>query len=380
MKNINYSVITNVLKIVILLLGLSFIVSILFVNYLPLDPLINLFNNDSITYILKAFEATEKNGLFFYAQIEFSILYLCCLIVCIIFLPGRKFVEILILFFGFFIPNHRKYWGTIINENNDKPIPFATIYLKDKSADGTVKILKQAIADLDGRYRIDIDKADYSNLMLEVKATGFDDFEKNIRLNTLFKTNYLTIADTIPMVEVTKKESKISDFLFNIDSNDYLIYFIYILSVAALVSSILLIGTVPKFLSAFQLIFYGTSVVWNTYILISRSRTIVGRVINIEDKQPIQDALVNVYDLDGKELGSFVTDNEGLIESSLGEGNYEVTVSKPGYTIYGASNDPALRKRVHIDSRGYFSSNILLYKLDPNAVNSRATDLPNPFV
>jgi len=99
------------------------------------------------------------------------------------------------------------------------------------------------------------------------------------------------------------------------------------------------LGSVGQLLTALQ------GMLQNSYVLpfiFGRSKKRTGLVYNSQTGEPIPLAKVRLFNENGQEMGTFITDTTGTYNFSVTEGKYILDVEKKGYAFYGNNNTSAV--------------------------------------
>jgi uncharacterized protein YegJ (DUF2314 family) len=99
------------------------------------------------------------------------------------------------------------------------------------------------------------------------------------------------------------------------------------------------LGSVGQLLTAVQ------GMLQNSYLLpfiFGRSKRKTGLVYNSQTGEPIPLAKVRLFNENGQEMGTFITDTTGTYNFNVPEGKYVLDVEKKGYAFYGNNNASAV--------------------------------------
>lgn len=274
---------------------------------------------------------------------------------------NRGLLETVLLVVGFFVPRQRKHWGTVFDQETNLPISFATIRLNKAVSQTQSELITQAIADLDGKYRIYLPK-DTSGVAMQVKAAGYKDYIKSID-----KIDHNEIIDDIPMIKSSGSEK--TGFRLWLSRQratlaERFTNYLLLLSIGALAVSIYNLITVRNIFGYAGVVIYGLSVIWNITIVRDRMQTSIGKVVDVETKQPIESAFVKVF-YSGQTLISGITDSAGVVKLNIQAGTYEVEVTKAGLEMVGGhklGNTQVIK--AYVNDKGYLTKSIFMQKSD----------------
>lgn len=329
----------------------------------PVDDLIadpTEFSNPTLDKI-----QSDSYTIFYIASIVSAI------IGTIVLSQGRSFSEIVFLFVGYAIPRQRKFWGLVYDSKTGKPVALASIRLQRVSADGTKEFIAETVSDLDGRYRLNINKPgakyfievsspEYKSNMVEIPS-GTEDLNKeitrDIELNKEEKEKVLNLGE-----KWDKFRSKI-----------YLptIIYMYIFVIAGILFSIYgIVAFFPSPTSMIFIVIYICSFIWNTRVVRERLKINVGKVIDSETKKPLESVMVKIFDLENKSTIAY-SDQRGQVQFTLPPGSYKAQFIKDNY-----QSDTSLLP-VKLNDKGLLDKNVVL-KRTGDSIQSDSS-LLNPF-
>lgn len=293
---------------------------------------------------------------------------------------NRGILEVVLLVIGFFVPRQRKHWGTIFDRETNIPIAFATIRLNKVGADSTAQLVTQAVADLDGKYRIYLPESAVGAAM-QVKAEGYKDFIKPVE-----NAVHSELIEDIPMVKssgtdkgglsswIFKQRSKLAERFTN---------YLYLLSLGAFLISLYNLIYIKNIYGYLGTVVYGLSFIWNTTIIRDRRKTSIGRIIDADTKQPIESAFVKVF-YSGQTLISGITDSAGVVKLNIQAGMYEIEVTKSGYEMtLGEKLGNTKVVQSYVNDKGYLTKGIYMHKNENLSGSGKLTEnsasMMNPF-
>jgi len=367
-------------KVIIVLYGIIFSMFVLFFDavypkelpFLGIEP----GSYNITTDLLKSISPFIYLNYINFYHLLFAVAYMSVALISIILLPGRSVGEIFGLVFCFLIPNPRKADGLIFDQKADKPLPFSTIYLEKINDDGSTTFITQSIADLDGRYKLNVENPN-SKVRITVKSQGYEDFTKDITPNIL--TRKMDFILDIPMKPLDHNHDQFNSPLHRIsfEMSNSLVFIVYILSLFLLIVCVSEIGLVLPFVTLFELVVYGIPFIWNTIAIYRRLSPKIGKIIDSSSGGPIEGAIVKVYDKDKKQIASFMSNKKGIVDFNIKSGEYDMDISKVGYK---GDNEVGTFQRLKVSNRGYLESNIFLTpKESLGGKLSSSSTLLNPF-
>lgn len=293
---------------------------------------------------------------------------------------NRGIVETILLVVGFFVPRQRKHWGTVFDQETNIPISFATIRLNKAISQTESQLVTQAVADLDGKYRIYIPEG-VTGIAMQVKSAGYKDYIKSVET-----IGHSEIIEDIPMIKSSAVEKTgFKNWLSKQRTNlaERFTNYLYLLSFGALLVSIYNLITIRNVFGYAGTAVYGLSVIWNTTIIRDRRKTSIGKVIDTDTKQPIESAFVKVF-YAGQTLISGITDSSGVVKLNIQAGVYEIEVTKAGYEMStGEQLGNTKVEKAYVNDKGYLTKSIYLNKSDKlngsNVLPANDAAMMNPF-
>lgn len=320
------------------------------------------FDDRNLNSVEQIFKASFK---------PFLILSTISVILAILILyNGRSFLEMIYTFNFFIIPRQRKYWGLIKDSKSGTKVTLASISLL-QIRDGKEIIVFSTVSDLDGHYRVRL--TDFkSKFFIVVKAEGYQAYKKEIEssVKSIVKggeyVEDIYLTRTNELVKVSNKWSSIKSRLYT-----PLIIYLLLLSIFGFllyINQFIIKPGIDSFLGA---IMFALAVTWNIYIITERSRLPMGKILDEHDS-PIIGVSVKLFYND-KQLGTWLSDWNGVIKLEVGEGNYKLLVTKEGFKLID-SEDGFVEGKVNKD--GYLDKNIVMQKVGASGDNSKLT---NPF-
>ncbi len=272
------------------------------------------------------------------------------------------------IFTGIFIPKKKKYWGIIIDQKTDKPIPFVIIRLLDNSGN----IVKQAISNLDGKYRFGVTEKN-KEFILEAKSGGYELYRKNI----FTKSEDETMED-IYLVRVG--QSSIVKTLVNYYKKEAVEFFRKLINLLALVGLILnVIGvlTSPNPYNIFLTLLYTIMLVGIVYLYIINRIKISGKVFD-SLRHPLAGVSVRLYDRAKKQVLVTISDLNGDLRFNVEKGIYYINAFKNGYKMQNVTGLWELSE-IEITEEGFLKKSVMLERVS-RSINESATGLlPTPF-
>jgi 5-hydroxyisourate hydrolase-like protein (transthyretin family) len=285
---------------------------------------------------------------------------------------GRAWIEKLLLLQAFAIPRERINWGKVYDGHTDKPIAFATLRIIQKK-DGKEVVVISTVSDLDGRYRMYV-QFESGEYVLQVKANGYDDYVQIF--NASRSAQNVTV--NIPLKPFSAKlySEGLEKPLFTKDTlYTLLIVYVYFASIITFIH----IGYSMFFhfgmVSLFNLIFYGFAAPWNTFVLINRTVSKPGRIVDKYNASPIQSAQVQLFK-EGKQISSSISNANGIVQFDAEPGTYEIRLSKQGYALEG-SIEESDKFKAAINNQGFLDHNIFMTPMQRDM--TATTNLLNPF-
>lgn len=287
---------------------------------------------------------------------------------------GRNLIEKYILLQAYALPRERDYWGKILDSSTHSPVPFAAIRIL-LITDNTEKFITESVSDLDGRYRLFLDN-NSEQYTLEVRAPGYVTYRGEIKQSIIEGNNAVRINIMLERENIENKLSPIRQFYINHKSKilAILIRYIYFLSIVTFLHAVYSIIFHFNIVSIADMLFYGFSAPWNTFVLWERRKFNPGRFINFRTKQPIANVNVQVF-LPGDRTLSLLSDSNGIIKLDVEEGDYKIKVFKPGFIIKD-HDDHFIT--VNVVKDGYMKNNIYLQALNQNSTRDTSL-LQSPF-
>lgn len=293
---------------------------------------------------------------------------------------NRGLIETVLLVVGFFVPRQRKHWGTVFDQETNIPISFATIRLNKAISQTQSELITQAVADLDGKYRIYLPETT-TGVAMQVKAAGYKDYIKPVE-----NIGHSELIEDIPMVKssgnektgirlwLAKQRSELAERFTN---------YLLLLSAGAFVISLYNLITIRNVFGYLGTVIYGLSVIWNMAIVRDRRNTSIGKVLDVDTKKPIESAFVKVF-YAGQTLISGITDSAGVVKLNIQAGTYEVEVTKASLEMVGGEklgNTKVIK--AYVNDKGYLTKSIFLQKSqNPNgatALPETDASMMNPF-
>lgn len=237
----------------------------------------------------------------------------------------------------------KRYWGLVIDEKTYKPVSFAKIKLikfeKNKESISK-KVLGTTLSDFYGRYVFNY-KGDYSNLFLEVHATGFKKFYKEIDTLNHLKDNHEMVYDVHLNPKPKTRALNLTPFIYAVN---------FITNFAVLLASAtgLLLSIYHLMTSSTTLSFIMTTIyVFILYFTISSffKRFTLKKLVVLESllMQKIPGAVVRLYD-NKHQLHLAVTNNKGYVLLDWMPGEHQILVTKKGYELVDDATGTRNRK------------------------------------
>lgn len=291
-----------------------------------------------------------------------------------IFIARRRNVfEIFAVMAAGMLPRERKYWGVISDVNSSAKVAFASIRVY-KLSNGNRELIAQTVADLDGRYRIEI-KEKLPEVILKVEAPDYQPYEQTIKSTSLDNATWVLLTD-IELVKLQATKSSWQKFLSDIRPRMYifLVWSIAIFTFISWVVGIVAAVNNPVFVSLLYVVVYTVSIIWNFKVIQSRINPDKGRIINKNANLAIFNAQIDLFNADTK-LATGRTDKDGVVNFAMPKGRYTIKITVPGIAI----DFPVME--VNLSSQGYLTKNIFLDIAGDIAqpVEQAAGQLQSPF-
>lgn len=289
---------------------------------------------------------------------------------------GSGIGQIIGLLLGAITQRKKKYWGIIVDDLTNKPIPFASITLSTKEIgkDNQIKtsVLSQTVSDLDGRYRLNSDKKD--KLYLEVKASGYQPFSKFISLNNPLNSTEDIVYD-VQLKRIDAKPNFIKNLLnYKKDSVfDFARSILLISSIIGFLFTIYIQINFPDYLNLILLGIYTILFIITFYPYIYNLIQKRGKVIDLDQNMPIPGAFVRIYN-QKQQVSLSLTNSKGEMRFDIKEGEYLILSSKMGYKMISNADNKLIRAVVK--KEGYLDRNILMQRVEEAPIMS---GLENPF-
>lgn len=295
----------------------------------------------------------------------------------------RSVYETLGLLLAFIIPRKRKSWGSIIDKENNHPVPLAVIRLYKDSGDKQAgRQILETVADLDGKYRVHVHDtaAEYT---VEVHAPGFVDYRSKLRyFDDPLETGDF-IAD-IYLVRAEKGKHRAEDTINTIRYLRpklywYLMLVMFGFSVVYFLFAIYYFWAFPgSVYGMINLGLYSFALFWNTIIVRERVEKPAGRVLQYITKNPMDSVFVQIYNKTNQ-LDQATTDKAGIVQFNLPAGKYSARFVKSGYKIADPDADKQMFVKVQIDEEGHFKEDHFLEMDKDKMKQGSERDLSNPF-
>jgi 5-hydroxyisourate hydrolase-like protein (transthyretin family) len=392
MKKFSINFVKFIFKYTVLLLGLFWVASQIFSTLLPIYQAVELFeaitgmNTDNLFADGPPDSTAGQIVDNFFTTIFFQVFLgtstLAAIIGTLVLSKKRSLYEAVGMFVAFIIPRKRKNWGIVFNKNNRKPIAFANVRITQESGTDGQEFITETITDLDGRYRILLDevKPDYD---LTAKASGFLPFAMDLT-RPLIGVSSIEVIEDIPMLKGFNRNLNIKDIseYFSSKLSFYLVWIFFILSYLYFFAAILYVITYPDSLWGYlNLALFIFAILWNTIIIIDRYKVTGGKILDSKSKKPLENVTIKVFSEHGQIITA-MTNQKGVAKLDIPNGEYLVSLSKPGWKMQGNIIMGTGLTKVDIDENGYLKKNMFLSQID-EIVNQESnldnSKLINPF-
>jgi hypothetical protein len=294
----------------------------------------------------------------------------------IISIGTRDVFEVLALFFTGMLPRERKYWGVIFEQDTGKPVAFVPVRLF-MYEEGQGKLVAQTVTDTDGRYRLHVENPRDKRYTIEIHYPGYEPVVTDVQ-QYLVIGNYELISD-IPLIKSKSAARKLQTWFYYHRSKlfNYLFLSIYVIYIVFWLLAIVMTINSPIFINLlFNLPMMTITLIWNTQVVGARFKPVIGKVVDLDTKQPIPSALVNVYTNQAETITA-MTDNTGIVKLNMPSGIYRTLVSANNYLMLGG--DTQGLKIVKVGKDGYIDKDVLLKKKTNMQTPSSGSSLLNPF-
>lgn len=294
---------------------------------------------------------------------------------------GRTLFEVVWLFVAFVIPPQKKDWGMVYDKSTKKPVSFATVRLFMQQDSNQVYVA-QTITDLDGRYRLQVGKAE-TDMNVDVLADTYQP-EKL----ALSKNSPEIVAKEIKVDVPLQKQSTLDELKSSWDRmlNEFkrraytpTIIFLYVFVIIGVIHSLYGLIAWPSPTAVISGSFYVGALIWNTYNLKQRFRSKLVVITDVETMQPISGANLKMYK-DGLSVLSLISNAEGVVKIDLDPGKYQLEVMKSGYEMLSDGKQKLIDAYLNPD--GTIDTKLVMRKTGAVPADARAeqdNQLASPF-
>lgn len=221
----------------------------------------------------------------------------------------------IILGFLWFRRKKRTPWGVVYENNNRKPIPFATIRVYAELNGGVQTLIKQTVSDLNGKYDMEVDPGKY---ILKATVGGFQDFAQTVSVD-----NSQYVNQDIPMVR-TGSAGLLHSLRVNFHALSGMIFYVgLVFAVISVLLSPILVNFIILTLFLIQVL---------AYRLVSTRKG--GQIYDYVTQIGVSGAFVRVYNRDQQQqVDVSITDDKGRYSIRLPAGDYLLRVEAPGFVF-----------------------------------------------
>ncbi len=277
-----------------------------------------------------------------------------------------NFYNMLYLFFrfGYFwlvpilLGKKRRSWGTVFDSVSGKPVPRAVIRIFSREFN---KLKESQIADGQGRFGFIVDEGSY---FITASAPGYVFPSHVLQTDTISQYDNIYRGDT---VQISNKEGGFFAMNIPLDPNmktvtegrlkwlKFVSVLGYILEKISM--PLLIAGTIlswfsliiePKISNYIILSMYATLILMR-YLVTRKFGKSLGSVIDKENGEPIEMAIVRIYNAEtGTIAVTRITNIRGKFNALLSPGKYYLVIVKPGYETFKSKEVPVSRYKGYI--------------------------------
>ncbi|MFC1780447.1 carboxypeptidase regulatory-like domain-containing protein [Patescibacteria group bacterium] len=267
----------------------------------------------------------------------------------------------------------KNHWGIIYDKKNNKPIAFATIYLRSEGS------VQTKVTDLQGRYSFFSKPGKYS---IEVKHTDYQEFKSEVEIDQKNKISIKTDIGLLP-----KEVNILSRFLISIKEFLSLLFhnYGYFILIIGFYLALFVWIIVPSILNLLIMLSYIP-----IFIIYHRGKRQYphnwGRVIDSSTHMPIDGAFVKIFrdsDSGSRLIDTVITDSYGKYGFLLDKpGEYLMLAAAANYSFPSSKNKYPTHFhksliKVSIGKDRVLGDNLLLDPVDKT--DTKLTKLKSPF-
>lgn len=224
---------------------------------------------------------------------------------------------------GIVIKRKKKYWGIVFDEAESKPIPFAIVRIYQ---DGSV--VAQTVSDTHGRYGLSLEEG--GSYQLEALANGFDKYTKEVALNRVGEN--VEVVEDIPMKREPKKLDAVRKFIFYSRQKmlRWMRFILVVMMIVGFVYTAYVTIQYPVLINFLMIFIYMFLFQINIIMYLRSIKGAVGHVLDKDTNEGLPGVSMRVYH-DEKQIGVFLTNDNGVVKINLDSGKYLMLMNKNGY-------------------------------------------------
>jgi hypothetical protein len=295
---------------------------------------------------------------------------------------GRNIFEVFLLFVVYLIPQPEEYWGKVLDKSTFRPIPFSSIkVMRTKTGLDKLEFISEAITDLYGRYRININVEPGYRYYLQINAPEHQVLIKEISSR---EDKVISIYDDILVEPMISKNNSLIKDIFNAlkaHLNKYIVTYLYLASLFSLLLGIrvfLLTGqsTPGNYIFIIQ---YIIAVVFNTGRIYNLNNNSFGRIMLYDKEQTVTNLPFQLMQ-DNKIVEKKQSNADGSLNFNVSPGVYELELLDDRYEIVNTKGDSKNLTQVIISDKGLLKTNVIVKpKRESNLNIDSNNTLQNPF-